>query len=70
MKKELLLLPCISTMAIASIARIKTLCSQHNVCELTADNVEALSQTEGTSGCKWKRIFRSLNSLGVARLYC
>lgn len=55
-KKVFMMLPCIATMAFASILGIDVLRSQPSVCELTADNLEALSQTEGTGGCKWKKV--------------
>lgn len=48
-------LPCIATMAIASILGSGVGDSQPDASEFTADNLEALSNTEGSgSGCKWK----------------
>lgn len=53
-RKKLFVLPCIATMAIASILGIDVVCSQPGVSELTVDNLEALSQTESAGECKWK----------------
>ena len=55
-KKVFLMLPCIATMAIASILGIDVVCSQPGISELIADNLEALSKTESAGSCKWKII--------------